>query len=98
MIFTNAPRVNKKASISLHFLDQPATHPLIAGIWLVCGLLLGLVILPLRQQECNADCLAATIYTSLIPAIWLAVRHLLSKNSAKKIKEIEIQINSANQA
>ena len=69
-----------------------------AGIWLVCGLLLGLVILPLRQQEFNADCLATTIYTSLIPAIWLVVRHLLSKNSAKKIKEIEIQINSANQA
>lgn len=85
------PPVNAKT-------EYMATQPLIAGIWLVCGLLLGLVILPLRQQEFNADCLAVTIYTSIIPAIWLAVRHLLSKNSAKKIKEIEIQINSANRA
>ena len=69
-----------------------------AGIWLVCGLLLGLVILPLRQQEFNADCLAATIYTSLIPAIWLVVRHFLRSRSAGKIKAIEEQINSANQA
>ena len=75
-----------------------ATQPLIAGIWLVCGLLLGLVILPLRQQEFNADCLAATIYTSLIPAIWLVVRHFLRSRSAGKIKAIEEQINSANQA
>lgn len=85
------PPVNAKT-------EYLATQPLIAGIWLVCGLLLGLVILPLRQQEFNADCLEVTIYTSIIPAIWLAVRHLLSKNSAKKIKEIEIQINSANRA
>lgn len=73
-----------------------ATQPLIAGIWLVCGLLYGLLILPLSLQEFNTDCLAVTIYTSLIPAIWLLVRHYLHKSAAQKLKEIELQINSAN--
>lgn len=80
------PPVNAK-------VEYLATHPLLATIWLAGGLFLGLVILPLTQQEFNSDCIAVTIYTSIIPAIWILVCQVLSKSSARKVRAIEQQLN-----
>lgn len=80
------PPVNAKAE----FL---ATRPVLSGSWLACSLLCCLIILPLTQHEFNTDCLAAAIYTSIIPLIWILVCRYLRNRSARKIRAIEQQLN-----
>ena len=80
------PTVNAKAE----FL---ATRPVLAGIWLACSLLCCLIILPLTQHEFNADCLAAAVYTSIIPLIWILVCRYLRQSSVRMIRSIEQQLN-----
>lgn len=80
------PPVNAKAE----FL---ATRPVLSGIWLACSLLCCLIILPLTQHEFNADCLAAAVYTSIIPLIWILVCRYLRQSSVRMIRSIEQQLN-----
>lgn len=79
------------------FSYEKVVYPLSAWIWLVGAFFTTIIFLPIYYGEFNSDVMAAFIYSSIIPIIWIIYSTYENRKVKKYITRIENEINTKKQ-